>query len=62
LRDWTAAVTPLELVLAIIKTELEIVLKLLESMTPEQRQALWTRHEVRQARWDRIVDQFSPKA
>jgi len=53
--------TPLDLVLAIIKTELEIVLKLLESMTPEQRQALWTRHEARQARWDRIVDQFSQK-
>ncbi len=51
----------LDLVLAIIDSELKIVLTLLDSMTPQQRQDLWTRHEARQARWDHLVDTLSPK-
>lgn len=50
----------LDFVLGIIKTELDIVLLVVQSISPEQRQALWARHEVRQARWDRIVDKLTP--
>lgn len=50
----------LDLVLGIMKSELDIVLLMVQAMTPEQRQALWDRHEARQARWDRLVDRFTP--
>lgn len=50
----------IDLILSIIDSELKIVLVLLESMTPDQRQALWTRHEERQRRWDALIDRLTP--
>jgi len=51
----------LDLVLGLMKTELDIVLVMVQSMTPEQRQALWTRHEARLERWDKLVDRLTSK-
>ena len=45
-------------VLAIIEESLKLANTLAESMTPEQRQALWARHDARMQFWEQVLSRF----
>lgn len=49
--------TPL-VILEIINSLLKITLEMVEGMTPEQKKAVWDRHEKRMDWWERRLDLF----
>lgn len=53
---------PVATILEIIRLNLEIFLKILDGLTPDQRSQLWAEHEQRQAFWQGLVKKLSPDA
>lgn len=49
------------LILTIIASSLKIAEKAVESMTPEQFQAFWARHEERMTFWTGLLERFKDR-
>ena len=49
---------PVTTVLEIIRLSLEITLEVVKGVPPEQRAAMWERHERRMEFWERLFNRF----